>query len=120
MDSEIYDDSVVLQAIDGRTVQAVIGRNVSFTFSNITTTDDIFIRHNTSLFLSVWPAQNVRIFHKEPERVRASVDTSLDTRITVTVCLLNITRIDSGIYTVAKQLNSDEFIDCVLLQVNGK
>ncbi|KAL3887103.1 hypothetical protein ACJMK2_027059, partial [Sinanodonta woodiana] len=117
-DSKQVTDSMLLQVIVGRTVRAVIGRNVSFsfTFSNITQTDAIFIFHDTVLFVSIWPSENLRIIHTDKDKLRVFVDLSSGKTITVTMSLLNLTDEDKGIYTVAHHLNSEEFSEGILLQ----
>ncbi|KAK3601229.1 hypothetical protein CHS0354_040412 [Potamilus streckersoni] len=113
----IYD--VQLDPVEGRTVQAIIGRNVSFSFvfTNITKDGGIFIRHDMSPFFSLWPDKKFHFVHKETENVRVSADMSRDETFKVTVNFLNITSSDAGLYTVTQQLNSDKFDYGVLLQM---
>ncbi|KAL3887037.1 hypothetical protein ACJMK2_026993 [Sinanodonta woodiana] len=116
-ESVTIKDSLLLQVIEGKTVQAVIGRNVSFffTLSNLTK-DTFFILHDTSLFSSVWPSKSVCIPHEDPENTRVSVYTSSGKTTTVTVILLNITKKDDGIYTAAEQLNLEYIMDGIFLK----
>ncbi|KAL3885678.1 hypothetical protein ACJMK2_025725, partial [Sinanodonta woodiana] len=102
---------------EGRILQAIIGKNFSFSWIlNNTWMDIIQIKHNGSRFFRVWPENNYLDVPKEVDRVKVVVETSAEKTVTVTVNYLNITKFDSGTYKMIREYNSEELNDSVVLE----
>ncbi|KAL3887038.1 hypothetical protein ACJMK2_026994 [Sinanodonta woodiana] len=101
---------------DGRTVRALLGRHVSFSFM-LTTSDAITFYHGTSRFLTVWTDATSHLAESKLKKIEVAVNVSAHGTIIVTINLLNISADDGGIYTAKKQFTSEEFNDSVKLQL---
>ncbi|KAL3887092.1 hypothetical protein ACJMK2_027048 [Sinanodonta woodiana] len=113
----VYICISIVGVSEGRTVQAMTGSDVSFSFNLTNVTNDIHILHEKSLFISVWPEKSFVPVHKEPDKVRVVLNVSSGERIIVMISLLNITKKNAGIYSVTQASESETITDSLLLQV---
>ncbi|KAK3579652.1 hypothetical protein CHS0354_014890 [Potamilus streckersoni] len=104
--------------LEGRTVQAINGRNVSFSWTfNNTSKDAIIISHDSSHLLLVWPYKNLVSPYQRKERLQAYVNSSTSETVTITVKILNIRESDAGIYKAERQFDSEDVNDNIILQI---
>ncbi|KAK3579656.1 hypothetical protein CHS0354_014892 [Potamilus streckersoni] len=106
---------------EGRTVQGMIGRNVSllWTFNNIKK-DSISISRNSIHLLMVWPLKNLIVWHEKDDRLHVYVDNSSYETLTVTVSISGLREKDAGIYKLKRRWDSEDFNDSVRLQIYRK
>ncbi|KAK3583495.1 hypothetical protein CHS0354_025628 [Potamilus streckersoni] len=100
-----------------KTIQGIIGRNVTFswTFKNIIN-DDIYILRNKSFIHQVLPPKDPSHPNTLPDRVNVSVSNVAADDIKVTVDIFNITENDAATYSLVQLWKLQDLDDIVHLK----